>query len=776
MSEKIKLNLDWRFHLGDEPGADYMGYDDSAWREVTLPHDWSVEHPFDRRHASGTGYLPGGTAWYRKHFTLPEEAAGKRVRITFNGVYKHARVWINSNYLGSRAYGYSTFTYDVSAFARPGDNVICVRVEHDEVADSRWFTGSGIYRDVLLEVSDPCAFATDGIFVTTQSIEDGAATIHVAYETLGGDGAAFDVLDADGAVVASGKAEGETGSADIRIADAALWSPENPALYHLRARVLKGGRETDEVTVRFGVRTIHFDGDTGFYLNGVNMKLKGVCVHHDGGALGAAVPKAVWARRLAKFKDAGTNALRTAHNPPDPLLLDLCDEMGLMVMDEAFDEWEGTKNKWWQGHNVYPPKRFGYAEDFPLWHRDDLEGMVRRDRNHPSIVLWSIVNEIDYPNDPYVTPLFREVLGNNDANKPIAERLYDVRKPDAGRLATIARELTDIVHSVDTTRPVTSALSFPELSNRTGYADVLDAAGYNYKEQFYEEDHIQYPGRVIYGSENSHQPSAWRAVLDHDYICGQFLWTGVDFLGECRGWPVRISQAGMLDLAGHEKPLFYQRKAMWSDAPFVRIAVRDAAEIPEDQRHWIVESPWNEGFVWNGAAGDGKVVSCYTNAPQVELFLNGRSLGVKEAGNATAWRAQWEVAYEAGELRAVIKGAEDTLATAGSAAAISLTADKTALCADGQDIAQVEVTLLDAQGRIAAAADERVIYQITGDAQITGIENGTPDDLTPYAEKYRMTREGRALVYLRAGRMAGDITLLAYTKSGLKAQCVISQR
>ena len=342
------------------------------------------------------------------------------MRITFGGVYKHARVWCNSNYLGTRAYGYATFTYDVSEFVRPGENVICVRVEHDEVADSRWFTGSGIYRDVTLEVSDPVCFADDGIFMTTGQVEtDGTASVRVQYETLGGDGAHFALMLDDG-IAAQATAEGEHGECTLRVPHAALWSPEHPTLYTLVGQVLKNGQMTDERQLLVGIRTIRFDPNEGFFLNGENMKLRGVCVHHDAGALGAAAPKEVWRRRLEKFKAAGCNALRTAHNPPDTHLLDLCDELGLLVMDEAFDEWEGTKNKWWQGHNVYPPKRYGYAEDFPQWHRADLEGMVKRDRNHPSIVLWSIGNEIDYPNDPYVTPLFREVLGNNDANKPLA--------------------------------------------------------------------------------------------------------------------------------------------------------------------------------------------------------------------------------------------------------------------------------------------------------------------------------------------------------------------
>ena len=768
MGKQINLNTAWRFHLGDEPAADFMGYDDSAWRVVTLPHDWSVEHPFDRNHASGTGYLPGGTAWYRKHFILPEDVRGKRVRITFGGVYKHARVYINSNHLGSNAYGYTTFTYDVSEFVRPGENVLSVRVEHEEVADSRWFTGSGIYRDVVCEISDMRCFRQNGIFVTTREASADRAVLRVAYETLGGDGAAFDVVAPSGAVVASGTAEGECGECSIVVNQPSLWSVDAPNLYTLRAKVLSGGESTDETELRFGIRTIRFDADTGFFLNGVNMKLKGFCVHHDAGCLGAAVPKAVWARRLRKLKALGANALRTSHNPPDSHLLDLCDELGLLVQDEAFDEWEGAKNKWWQGHNVYPPKRFGYAEDFPQWHRFDLESMVKRDRNHPCVIMWSIGNEIDYPNDPYVTPLFTEVLGNNDANKPKAERMYDDRKPDAGRLAVVAKHLVEIVHAIDLTRPVTSALSFPELSTRTGFADALDISGYNYKEQFYEEDRARFPGRVIYGSENGHSAKAWRAVKDNDFICGQFLWTGIDFLGECHGWPVRISQAGLLDLAGNEKPLAYQRLAFWTDEPFVKISAE-----PNRGQKW--HGVWGERFLWDGAEGDMMYVSVATNQPEAELFLNGVSLGKKTVSLDTDCRATWEVAYAPGELRAIAGPAADTLCTTGPAASIVLTPDKDAFIADGLDVIQVEVSLLDSEGRLTGK-DEDIRYQIVGDAEILGIENGIPDDLTPYAEKHRATKQGRAIVYLRAGTLPGEVTLYAYTRSGLRAQVSLPQQ
>ena len=772
MGKIINLNRDWRFHLGDmlmgapHMSPDFMGMNDTAWRVVTLPHDWSVEHPFDPSNASGTGYLPGGTAWYRKHFELPEDVKGRRVRVTFGGVYKHARVYINSNHVGSNAYGYTTFTFDISEFVRPGENVLSVRVEHDQVADSRWFTGSGIYRDVTVEISDMLCFQDNGVFVTTKEVKDGKAIVNVQYETLGGDAAEFDVVDASGAVVASGKAEGVCGECDITVPSPALWSCDDPNLYTLKAKCIADGEVTDETEIRFGIRTIRFDADTGFYLNGVNMKLKGFCVHHDAGCLGAAVPKAVWKRRLLKLKAVGANALRTSHNPPDSHLLELCDELGILVQDEAFDEWEGAKNKWWQGHNVYPPKRYGYAEDFPQWHKFDLEAMVKRDRNHPCVIMWSIGNEIDYPNDPYVTPLFNEVLGNNDAGKPQQERMYDDRKPDAGRLAVVAKHLVDIVHAIDTTRPVTSALSFPELSTRTGYADVLDASGYNYKEQFYQEDHERFPGRVIYGSENGHGGKQWRAVLDNDYICGQFLWTGVDFLGECHGWPMRISQAGLLDLAGNEKPLYYQRRAFWTEKPFVKISAE-----PNKGQKW--HGVWGERFLWEGNEGDPMYVSVATNQPEAELFLNGVSLGKKEVSLDTECRATWEVPYADGELRAVVSGAEDILRTTGKAAEIRLIADKPAFVADGLDVIQVEVELHDAEG--LTVKDEDIKFQILGDAVILGIENGIPVDLTPYSEKHRTTKQGRAIVYLRAGTISGEVILHAYTMSGLNASITFKQ-
>ena len=763
MRKSICLNDGWRFHLGDAADAYYMGYDDRGWRQVTVPHDWAVEHPFDPCWASGTGYLPGGVGWYRGHFCLDPEDAARRVRVTFEGVYKRARVWINSNYLGQHAYGYTGFSFDISEFVRPGENVIAVRVDHSEVADSRWYTGSGIDRPVTLTVTDPVCFQEHGVFAVTEADDGEEALIRIRYETEGADAVRFALLDAEGQIAAEGKAEGAKGCLRLQAVSPRRWSPADPFLYTLCGEAEKNGTVCDRLEIPFGVRTAVFDADKGFFLNGENMKLKGVCVHHDAGCLGAAVPESVWRIRLEKLKAMGCNALRTAHNPPDPDLLDLCDRLGFLVMDEAFDEWEGIKNKWWQGHNVYPPKHFGYAEDFPQWHEQDLRAMVERDRNHPCVILWSIGNEIDYPNDPYVTPLFKEVLGNNDANKPLAERLYDNRKPDAGRLAKVAAELTAQVHALDDSRPVTSALSFPELSNRTGYADALDLAGYNYREQFYEEDHKAYPGRVILGSENSHDPAAWRAVTEHEFMAGQFLWTGVDFLGECPGWPKRISQAGALDLRGKEKPLYAQRLALWTKDPVIRIAVG-----PGEEEH--DSGAWGECFRWQGVPGEKKRVSCYTNGGAAELFLNGKSLGKKTLKETDGGRAVWVIPYEEGILEARTEGASDLLATPGKACSLKWIRNASQ---PGEDVIQLEAVLLDKDGR--PAQDEVIRCQVLGDVEILGMENGLPDDLTPYSEHFRTTGEGTLTVYLRKGKSEGKALVYARTDSGLEAELTLRE-
>ncbi|WP_062049112.1 glycoside hydrolase family 2 TIM barrel-domain containing protein [Bacillus sp. JCM 19034] len=396
----------------------------------------------------------------------------------------------------------------------------------------------------------------------------------------------------------------------------------------------------DEQVTTVGIRSISFDSEKGFFLNGKPTLLKGVCVHHDAGTLGAAVPKAVWQRRLEKFKDLGANAIRMSHNPPAPNLLDLCDEMGFFVIDEIFDEWEGPKNKWSTGHNVYPPKHDGYFEHFPEWGERDLKDWVQRDRNHPSIIAWSIGNEIDYPNDPYCHPSFKEMTGNNDKDKPVEERQYDPNKPNAERLVSISKKLVNYVKEMDMTRPVTAALAYPELSNLTGLSDTLDIVGYNYKEHLYEQDHNKNTSQVIYGSENSHSVENWLEVVNRPYISGQFLWTGIDFLGEAQGWPIRGSRAGLLDLAGREKPGFYLRKSLWSKELFGKLTVEQMGSH-------------QEYFKWDYHDDDLVLIRGYTNGQRAECFVNGKSLGVKEV-TKIGEVPEWQTNFQKGEIKLVV--------------------------------------------------------------------------------------------------------------------------
>lgn len=741
--------MNWRFLRGEAEEAWYQGFDDSAWRDVALPHDWAVESEFSEAESSGTGYLPAGIGWYRGRFALTAQQAAQAACLTFEGVYNNAQVWINSNYLGKRPYGYSSFDYDISDYLKPGENVVAVKVSHLHAADSRWFTGSGIYRPVHLTLRDRPYFLPGGrgIFCRTAAADADTATLEIDFALSEAGAVGCTLFDGD-APVAAAQAEGTAGTLTLTVPQPKRWSPAAPFLYRLVCTAAGAdGRETDRLTVPVGIRTFRFDADMGFFLNGLPMKLKGVCLHHDAGALGAAFFESVWERRLRQLAACGCNAIRTSHNPPAPGLLDLCDRLGFLVMDEAFDEWEGCKNKWWHGHNVYPPKHYGYYEEFPQWHERDLADLVLRDRNHPSVILWSIGNEIDYPNDPYVHHDFDLVTGNNDANKPAQERRYDRNKPDAKRLAAVGKELVAIVKKHDATRPVTAALAFPEMSERIGLAQALDVVGYNYKESLYEAHRAADPARVILGSENGHTAAQWQFVRDRADISAQFLWTGIDYLGECAGWPWRASGAGLLDLAGHPKARFFHRRAMWSDALTAALASE-----PADTR-------WQERTQWNYAAGEAVNVILYTNAERTELFLNGRSLGQKACTDADGYCLKWALPFEAGTLRAVCTRGGDaieaTLETAGAPAQLLLTPAETT----AKDLIQVEALLADAAGR-PVADDRDVAFTVTG-GTLRGIENGRINDLTPYFAAHRQTLHGRLIAFIQPDETGGKIKITA---------------
>ncbi|MFV0400291.1 MAG: glycoside hydrolase family 2 TIM barrel-domain containing protein [Oscillospiraceae bacterium] len=757
----------WRFHLGEVPEAFQRSYDDTNWRQVTLPHDWSVELPFSRENSSGSGYLSGGIGWYRCRFSLskPESDPGP-VFLQFDGVYKNSRVWCNGYYLGERPSGYTGFRYDISHSVRFGEeNIVSVRVDHTDLADSRWFTGSGIYRKVTVERAEPVYFPQEeAIFLAEPNLSDGSAAVDLlaavtnTLEVPVWGTVTASLLDQAGTVCLSLTRElalEEGSSAEVSLdgimENALLWSPEQPNLYTLSLRFDHDHGTTEADPVCVGVRNIRLDPNEGFFLNGKSTKMKGVCVHHDAGCLGAAVYPAVWRRRLETLKKCGCNAIRMSHNPHMPELYDLCDEMGFLVMEEAFDEWEAPKNKWSTGHNVYPPKHQGYAEAFPEWHERDLTAMVKRGRNHPSIVMWSVGNEIDYPNDPYCHPLFEEMTGNNDANKPSAERQYNPDKPNAERMIPIARELVSIVKAHDTTRPVLLASAFPELSSQIGLFEPFDAMGYNYKEHLYREDHERFPDLPLLGSENGHSTPAWLAVWDNPYISGQFLWTGIDYLGEAHGWPIFASPAGLLDMAGFPKMAWLRRGALWSDAPWAALGTR---ALPESSREEL--QPWDLLRGWSGTPGQVMQVICYTNLDSAELFLGGESLGEKRRDGNCEYIG-WEVPFRGEALRVKAIGApgekEDRLLPALPGVQLAAKLWEPETLPTGQwrdlypDILQIEVSLLDENGQLCAQEEPLLSVEVSG-GRLLGIENGDVADLTDYAAIYRRLHQGRLITYV----------------------------
>jgi beta-galactosidase len=757
------FDFGWRFSPGDFPMAMQPKYDDSGWRRVNVPHDWSIEGPFGAGYGSGNGYAPGGVGWYRRHFQLGEADKGGIATLELDGVYDNSEVWLNGFLVGGRPYGFASFACDLTPYLRFGaeDNVLAVRVDHSRFADSRWYTGSGIYRNVRLCVTGPLCLARWGTSVTTAAVKGEIAAIRVetAVENASTGNRSFtlqsDVLGPDGRVVASAAVSGTSdGGGDrhfvqeMTVDPVQLWSPDSPTLYGLRSRLIADGAVLDETTTAFGVRTLVFDPDLGFSLNGIPTKFKGVCIHQDGGSVGVAIPLPIWERRLRQLKELGANAIRTSHNPPAPEFLDLCDRLGFLVMDEAFDEYTPAKNKWVTGWNQGVPGRFGYSEFFADWSVRDVSDMVRRDRNHPCVVLWSIGNEIDYPNDPFTSP----ALGKD----------YRPGNPPGTDMVKWGSPLVAAVKRLDTTRPVTAALASVAMSNEAGFAQILDVAGYNYQESRYAGDHRQFPRRVIYGSENRHDYAAWVAVRDNRMISGQFLWTGIDYLGEARAWPARASPDGLLDLCGFVKPLGRFRQSLWSDRPMVYLCSSTSA-LAADAKSGT-EGPAAGEESWNWPDKAQVAVSCFTNCPEVSLTLNGRTLGTKRLGEAANGVLVWPMPFAPGTLKA--EGRKDgrvlcefELRTAGAAKRIELHPDVTRLRADGRDVCQVEFDVVDGRGRRVPNAAPELNFELIGPAQILGLGNGDVANSEPVEGPAHRAYQGRGLAIVQSSTTAGGIRL-----------------
>ena len=770
-AERRTLDFDrgWRFHLGDLSGAEAPGFDDSGWRTLDLPHDWSIEGAFSDTNPAGAngGALPGGVGWYRKTFSVAARDTGRLVFVEFDGVYRNSEVWINGHYLGKRPYGYSSFRYELTRQLRYGraSNVIAVRVDNSQQPNSRWYSGSGIYRHVRLVTAAPVQVDHWGTYVTTPDVT--RATARVTIRTTVRNASQADqpitlrtvLYDAAGKEVAAVSAEARVArdsvsdfAQDLVIRNPALWSLDRPYLYRAVSRVVCGGKPCDEYDTPFGVRTFVFDPDRGFILNGTPVKIRGVCLHHDLGALGAAVNTRALERQLEIMRDMGVNAIRTSHNPPAPELLDLTDRMGFIVLDEAFDMWRKEKTK------------YDYHLDWDAWHVRDLSDMVRRDRNHPSVFMWSIGNEV------------MEQWTNGDSTA-----------------IPIARELAGIVRRLDPTRPITSASNNGSPANPMFHAGALDLLGHNYHHEAWSSFPAQFPGGKFiiteamsalnsrgvyeqpsdsiasyatpYVKDSGPQPNKNYRLSSYDdrkafwgslheeslrlferypFLSGMFIWSGIDYLGEPTPyeWPARSSYFGVVDLAGFPKDPYYLYQSEWTPRPMLHV-------FPH----------------WNWTAGDAIDVWAYTNGDEVELFLNGASLGVRRK-EGEVLHLMWRVAYAPGTLRAVARKAGQVIATeevrtAGAPVRIALAPDRLRLHADGDDLSFVTVTVLDRAGVAVPTADHLIRFRLVGDARIAGVDNGDQISHAPFkADRVRLFN-GKALVIVRAGERRGTVTLTA---------------
>ena len=776
----------WSFAKGDIPDAQSPLYSGGTWTTLDLPHDWSIAGPFSESEPSGSegGYLPTGIGWYRKSFRLPSTYRGRRILLQFDGVYQCSDVWINGQHLGSRPYGFTTFYYDLTPHLHFGDepNVVAVRVDNSHQPNLRWYSGSGIYRHTWLINTGPVHIEQWGTGITTPQISKERATVEVSTRVRNQLSRAADcklstaLLDQNGVLVQSGEAEANVPAGEehvfvqrIVVAQPQLWSHLTPTLYSVRQVLHERGNESDVVATPFGIRSIEFDADKGFLLNGERVKLNGACVHDDGGAVGVAVPTRIWERRLALLKEMGCNAIRASHNPHAPEFLDLCDTMGFLVMAEAFDEWREPKGQ---------TPLYGYHKYFDEWSARDLKDMIARDRNHPSIVIWSAGNEVP--------------------------------DQDVPRGVETLRGLMEILHTEDPTRLVTVAcdqiVAEPHAALPEFLAE-LDVVGYNYvdrwrerRELYYSLDREAFPKRRFIGTENGAMPSyhpstntapQWERMTSnariqveqlqrftqvHDYISGDFMWTGVDYLGEAQ-WPAKSSRSGVIDTCGFAKDGYYFYKSIWTKEPVLHLSPH-----------------WN----WSGKEGEIIPVICFTNCDTVELFLNGKSLGVQgymfpEKGMEGHWEhfpdrdrvlqttgdlhLQWFVPYQPGTLRAV--GTRDgkavlsvDQATTGSPAAVRLSADRTRIGTGWDDLCHVTVEIVDEQDRVVPTAGNEVVFELRGPGRILGLDNGQAESHESYQGNRRSAYAGRALALVQSKGEAGEMQLIA-SSSSLKGAAVI---
>jgi beta-galactosidase len=757
---RVVLSFDdgWRFLKADAPGAEQSGFDDTKWKPVNVPHDWSIAGPFAETNKTGGAgaFLPSGVAWYRKTFSLPSEDLDRRVFVEFDGVMANSDVWINGFHLGHRPNGYVSFRYELTGtvlnFGRGAANVLAVCADTSAQPASRWYAGAGIYRHVRLVVTDPVHIAENGVFVSTPKVSAAEATVRIETSITNQSAAPREITVQTSLVAPDGKTVGAIESSQTAGNGAAakieqqiifpkpqLWNLDDPKLYRAVTEVRDGGTILDSQTTTFGIRDAKFTSDTGFMLNGKKVVLYGVCLHEDGGAFGAAVPLAIWEQRLTQLRKLGANAIRTAHNPPAPEFLDLCDRMGFLVMDEFFDCWTVAKNP------------YDYHLFFNDWSKIDAADTVRRNRNHPSVILYSVGNEI-----------------------------HDTPKADIA--IPILRGLVEVCHENDPTRAVTQALFRPNVSHDydNGLADLLDVIGTNYRDNELLAAQRAKPERKIVGTEQRHDRQTWLWLRDNPSHSGQFLWTGVDYLGESQRWPLVNHSSGLVDRTGEIKPMAFERQSWWSAAPMVRLARRTAPNdrMPTDPGYGGPELHTQVQFAdWTSrnSAPHDETVEAYSNCQEVELFLNGKSLGAKKI-NADASPRVWKVPFAPGTLKAVAKNggmvaATDELRTAGKAEKIILTTDAKKLSPGWDSVARVRVTVVDAHGTTVPRADDLISFKISGPGLVAAVDNDDTISHEPFQASERHAFQGGCVAFVKASAPSGKITLSA-TAPGLASSSI----
>jgi beta-galactosidase len=770
-----KINDSWKFDLKETPDAKNTTFDDSKWQQINVPHDWSVKGQLSPTLASCTGYLPGGIAWYRKSIDIPQSKSGEKVYLYFEGVYNRSEVFLNGHSLGKRPNGYISFAYDATPFLKyGGENVISVRVDHSQSADSRWYSGSGIYRNVWIVYANPVHIAQWGVYAYPE-ITKGNGTLNVEVDVENGSSSKSSLTVVNELFSKDGKSAGKTSSkievaanqngkisAKINVKNPQLWDLDHPNLYQLKTTVLKDGKEIDKTITQTGFRNFTFDPNNGFALNGKWMKMKGVCLHHDAGVLGSAVPREVWKTRLKTLKEIGVNAIRTSHNPQAPDFYELCDELGLLVLNEAYDEWEFPKRKWLEGWNYGTPGFQGTFDIFAEYGEKDLEDFVRRDRNHLSVFAWSIGNEVDYPNDPYSHPVLDK--GKNGFGQA-AYGGFKKDAPDAMRLGVIAKRLVAAVKKYDKSRPTTAGLAGVAMSNETEYPGSLDITGYNYTESKYQTDHQKYPNRVIYGSENVHDMEPWLAVKNNKHIFGQFLWTGIDYLGESGRWPSRGFYSGLVDFAGVIKPRGYFRQSLWSDQPMAYLGT-----YPLKNDKDISKDAW---AIWNYETGQKIRVVCYTNAAKARLELNGKVVGETKLYDQKTGIIYWDIPFASGKLEAVGLDLNDKevsrYAINSTEQPVELTiAEKDITISKDKGVAKIMVQVKDQNGFPVMLSDNEVTCTISGPGTLLGLEAGNNSDMTDYTDNVQRVFHGHIAAYIQANAGAVEPIKVKFTSQWLK--------